>query len=184
MKNISPAWLVIVIAALFSFPAAAGPLAAGMTEDSIRAYYRESLDALKGPYTAYIEFMNKTTSDNFTSFLKMTTKVSGQRPTVSTDRQTKHSLLAGAKAAYRAVKEASISYEIKKITIAPDGRSASAITDTIIKNLAVAAAHDRVLLGTSKGECIDDFVLGPNGVLQLAKETCKADLTVSEGQSL
>jgi hypothetical protein len=182
MKTPSPA-----CAAFFAILAAVSRPALGadkITETAIRDYYKQSMDVLKEPYDVYYGFMEKSMTDDFVSAMEMKTTVEGGPPQPHTDRQTKASLLAGAKEAYDAVKEAQLSYEIKSIDVAADGLTASAIADLTIKNLSVPAGHGQILLGTSTGECRDDFILSPAGVLQLRREDCSADLAVSKGQGL
>jgi hypothetical protein len=155
-----------------------------INEAAVRDYYKQSMDVLKEPYDVYYSFMEKSMTDDFVSAMEMKTTVEGSPAQSHADHQTKASLLAGAREAYDAVKEAQLSYEIKSIDVAADGRTASAVADLTIKNLSVPAGRGQILLGTSRGECRDDFALSPAGILQLSKEDCTADLAVSKGQGL
>ncbi|HTK83617.1 MAG TPA: hypothetical protein VL625_00900 [Patescibacteria group bacterium] len=177
-------WVVAAIATMIlaAFPAAAAQT--GLTEEAIKAFYKQSADSHKRSFQDYVSFMTRAMADEFTMTDTATILMEGKPPTVTKNRETKLSFLAHVKVAYDGLKGAEITETVKKTEIAADGKSAKVFEEETVRNISFRIGGGGQYFGNGKGECEDEVVLSDSGQIQVSKSVCKSRIFVSKGQSL
>ena len=163
-------------------PVRAAP--ASLTEEAIKAFYKQSADIHKGSFQDYVSFMTRAMADEFTMTDTATILMEGKPPTVTKNRESKLSFLAHVRIAYDGLKGAEITETVKKTEIAADGKSAKVFEEEMVRNISVRVSGGGQYFGNGKGECEDEVVLTDSGQIQVRKSVCKSRIFVSKGQSL
>jgi hypothetical protein len=181
MRSLLPA-LPVLLAVFFLFAPARADT--GLTDAGIRQYYKDSAEIMKHPYADYLAFLKKTMTEDFVMTGQTKITMPGQPPNQTNDKLTKKDMIGGAENAWNGGKDATVSYDIKKIDIAKDGKSATVTSSTSIKHMTIPGAGGKVLFGDSGSECTDSLSLGAQGDIRISGSVCTTNLSISPGQSL
>ena len=178
MKNLTLASLTATAILSASFPAYS--MEERMTDASIRKYYDDLPAVFKKPYDDFIKDYSSRASDNLEINSTTTLRMPGQPPSQSTSTLTKEQLISGAGDAYAAAKKARLWNEVTKITIAPDGKTATVEEVSRISGINVQSEDPEHPFHADSTEiCTDQLVLTPGIGVQTAKSDCTVTVTIT-----
>lgn len=160
----------------FALPASLPAHAAdSVTDASVRALYKESVDAYKLPLQGFIAKMDEITADSYQATAKTTIHIAGEKPMEQSETMDKKKSMTASAQSYAAMQSATIDTTIDSVTIAPDGKSAQVTDSTTIKGMRVPGQPVTLDGG---GTCKDTVALSPAGVLQMTASDCTMEFTV------
>ena len=145
-----------------------------ITEDAVHAFYKQSAESFKLPYDQYLQTLTAMMTDTYTATSKVVIEMPGQPPAEQSDTMTKQQSITSAEQVYTAMKGASMSNEVVKITIAADGKSAQVTDSTEIRNMAMGPAK-----ANGRGLCNDTVVLNAKGDIQIDGSNCLMKFSVT-----
>lgn len=146
-----------------------------VTDASVRALYKESVDAYKLPLEGFLAKMEAITADTYKATAKTTVNIAGEKPMEQIETMDKKQSMAASAQSYAAMQSASIDTTIDSVTIAPDGKSAQVTDTTTIKGMRVPGQPVTLNGG---GTCNDTVALNSAGVLQMTVSDCTMEFTV------
>lgn len=161
--------------ALTLLAAAPAHAADRITEDMIHAYYRDAAAAFRLPYDQYVAKADSMMAETYKSTAHVTFMIPGAKPAKRTETLTKEQARKIANQTYATMKPANISYTVEKMTIAPDGRSAT-VNDAL--NVTGMGMGGLPMTMSTAGTCIEQLVLSPKGALQVAQSECTLTTSV------
>ncbi len=147
-----------------------------LTEEAIRAFYKQAADVQIKGSTETLAFLEKHTHENARNELHMRTRMEGQPPQKTTVISDKATVLKETKEAYEKGNVDSIETEIIEVDIADDGQSAKVIEKTS-SDFTLSISETKTLLIASKQSCDTEVVLTA-GVVQTKESECDVEVNV------
>ncbi len=170
----------------FALPqAASAQKQTGLTEESIRAYVKESETLHNKPFDEYLAFITKTTHDDYKARILTTVYPPHGEPQEMPLNIDKQALLKSARDGYDSSQGATISQEILAIAISPDKKSAVVKSKLSIKNQRLPEEQGlNRMLSDMTSECTDEIVLTPSVGLQVLKSDYISEMKIKQEQEL
>ncbi len=174
MVRLSLARTLALSAALLTLSAPA-QAADKITEAAVQSFYMTAASSYRQPLAQYKTIMSDMMADDFKSTTLIQMTIPSQRPFKRQEVSTKPKLMNMAEITHSAMRNATLNYKVKTITIAPDGKSAH-ITDTsVITGMTPVPGQPITMSGTT--DCNDKLVL-TKGKLQLSTSVCNARMVM------
>lgn len=157
----------------------------GLTEESIRAYVKESETLHNKSFEEYRTFINKTTHEDYKARILTTVYPPQGEPVEMPMNIDKQTLLKSARDGYDSSQGATISQEILAIAISPDKKSATVKSTLSIKNQRMPNQQGlNSTLADMSAQCTDEIVFTPSVGIQVLKSDYVSEMTIKQEQEL
>jgi hypothetical protein len=168
-----------MISALFAAFISTPALAADkLTEDMVRQFYKENIEAMKKPYEEYRTYMDKSFHNNYSSEQTVTLNLPGQPAQKNNITQNKKEVMDFTPEAHEVVRKSEIKHEVKEIKINQDINTAHVIDHTGIK--AALESKDGKKLAMATDATCNDVVTLEKGTVQMLQSKCEANTSIEE----
>ncbi len=158
---------------------------AGLSEESIRAYVKETETLHNKPFEEYLAFITKTTHDDYKARILTTIYPPQGEPTEMPLSLDKQALLKSARDGYDSSQGATISQEILAIAISPDKKSAVVTSKLSIKNQRLPEQEGlNSMLSDMTSQCTDEIVFTPSVGIQVLKSDYISEMKIKQEQEL
>ena len=156
-----------------------------LTEESIRAYVKESETLHTKGFEEYLDFINKTTHENYTARILTTVYPPQGEPTEMPMNVDKETLLKNARDGFESSQGAVVSQEIHSINMSPDKKSAIVKSTLRISNQRMPHQQGpSSMLADMTSQCTDEIVYTPSIGLQVLKSNYVSQMTIKQEQEL
>ena len=116
---------VLLLALAFLASPTAAQAGTRITEEAVEAFYKQSAEIYKLPYSEYSEFMQSMMTDGFSSTIKTTVNIEGRPPITQTINDSKTSVLKNARTSYDVMRNGTVLNKVMKVAVSDDGHSAN-----------------------------------------------------------
>lgn len=147
-----------------------------LSEEAIRAFYKESVDVQLTGAEETLEFLDKHTHADAKSILHIRTLIQGQPPKKENVITSKEDVLSDTKAAYEKGHISHVNTDILSIDIAEGGQSATISERTQLDFTMPSSSGDQVSV-KSKQSCDTALVL-TDKIIQTKNSECDVEVNV------
>lgn len=140
-----------------------------ITQAAVQEFYKTAAASFKLPYEQYKALSADMMADTFRSSTAVSMVIPGQRPFTAKETTDKKKSIAMSSNTHSAMQGATINYNLKSITISPDGKSARVAETAVINNMRMPG---KPVVMNATSACNDTLVLNLAGKLQMATSVC------------
>ncbi|MCC7305475.1 MAG: hypothetical protein IT558_04355 [Alphaproteobacteria bacterium] len=176
------AFAAFFVLTFIAFPVSAQDI---LTEESIRAFYKNASQSYRWSYGEYLEFTENSITDDFEAELTVTVHMPQQPPMQNRETLGKQAILRDAQKNYDSMQSAELENIVEKIDISDDGTTATVTDTTRVRNVLLPESVGREpVYMDGGGPCEDTLIITRQGRIQISRSTCEYNYDIRQEQSL